>query len=160
MKTFKKIQLLALITLLSFFLIACRKDKNPDNTNETFYYLLLNPSFETVVGTEIDKEWDVYNYDSSLGYKPEGTEGLQCVEYTTQIGGYFSIWQVIPVGNSNYSEKFNTQHELQTALLGISADRFPAKNDVPVFSIDVKLTTGTPIEDFSLFRLQIKVENE
>ena len=123
-------------------------------------YPILNHSFERVLGTRLDYEWDIYNYDSEINYSSiHSTDGEKSLELTSDFGGFVSLWQVLPIEGKNHGAKFNQQLSDQKVLAQSIQGRTPRNNDRVFLSADIYIETNNSTIDLSSGKLKIESEN-
>ena len=105
--------------------------------------------------TNVDLGWDLYNSNASILYTEDG------LKISSDVGGFISMWQVIPILETKYSSKFDEQVGLLANIVREDSQyRFPANNDLVDFSLDYYIDDTKLIEDKSLIKLTVKAENK
>jgi len=148
---------------LALLLSACvNSSGSSSNQVLTIGYPILNHSFERVIGTRLDYEWDSYNYDAEINYSSiHSTDGEKSIELSSSFGGGFaSLWQVLPIEGKNHSSKFNQQLADQKILAETINGRLPKINDRVFLGVDIFIETTNPSVDLSSGKLYIKSEDE
>ena len=150
--------------LQTFALIGCTPKPKPNPNNNEGYkdYPLLNSSFDADLSPETDFEWDRYLYDTVLEKSTDiASNGTASLKVSAPISGYFSMWQVLPIPEADYSEKFDKQFAAMGNLIADNNTtiRFPAKGDEISFSLDMYMPSANEFFDFSLIKIGIKSEN-
>jgi hypothetical protein len=126
----------------------------------TLDYPILNHSFERVIGTRLDYEWDIYNYDAEINYSStNSTDGEKSLELRSDFGGFVSLWQVLPIEGKNHGTKFNQQLSDQKVYAQANGGRTPRINDRVFLSADIYIETTNSTIDLSSGKLKIESEN-
>jgi hypothetical protein len=126
----------------------------------TLDYPILNHSFERVIGTRLDYEWDIYNYDAEINYSStNSTDGEKSLELSSDFGGFVSLWQVLPIEGKNHGTKFNQQLSDQKVYAQANGGRTPRINDRVFLSADIYIETTNSTIDLSSGKLKIESEN-
>lgn len=162
----------AILLLVGIFpFAACSPDEETEEPVTGVYsaYPVLDAGFETEyetspVGTEPDRGWD---YSLENGMLPDDftrtsefkTEGEYSVKLEPVIGGYISLYQVIPLEGEDYAAKFEDQLADQKALAeGGEGYALPKRGDIVEATADIYVG-GTEQTDYMGVRMMVEQEN-
>ena len=177
MKKYLAVLLSVILVLGVFPFAACAKkddggsdDGTQPAPEEQVYraYPVLNEGFEeqhedSPVGTAMDRGWD-YTLENGLlsddftHSTEQKTEGDYSVKILPVLGGYISLYQVIPLEGEDYAAKFDAQYADQKALADSAGDVMPKRGDVVEASADIYIG-GAQQTDYMGIKMMIEQEN-
>ena len=167
MKKFLAVIVAGLMLATCFGAAAC--NKGGDETKEEYKaYPLLNAGFEdpadgSPVGTAMDRGWD-YSLENGMMIEDftqsseQKTEGEYSVKIAPVIGGYISLYQVMPLEGEDYAAKFDAQFADQKTFAEKNGRVMPKRGDVVEATADIYIG-GAEQTDYSAVRMFIEQEN-
>lgn len=171
MKKLLSLILCAVLVFGSLPLVACTQkgeDEGDVQQGEYKAYPLLNAGFEEVyeespVGTEMDRGWD-YTLENGLladdftQSDEQKTEGNYSVKILPVLGGYISLYQVLPLEGEDYAAKFETQIADQKELAESAGGVMPKRGDIVEASADIYIG-GAEQPDYMGIKMMVEQEN-
>lgn len=161
----RKLNMLMVIMVM-LVISGCNNETDNDEDNDEDFeiqssYPILDSSFETDINFIPDSSWDTFVSDATINRDTnESSDGKSSLRLDSTFGGFGSVWQVLPIDDEPYSDKFDDQMSDLKSLASEKQYDMPKIGDRVELNVDVKIDEETDITDSMPFLIYVESEDE